>query len=208
MYIPDHFKPINHEHVFSLIDQNPFATLIAETPDGPFISHLPLITSPSNKEAPKLVGHMSRSNLQWKFLLDNSRAVAIFHGPHAYITPKWYAEYDVPTWNYAVVHIHGRVRLLEEARHLISILKKMSDRFETGKDAWSFGIPSDLSQEGRLSAAIVGFEMDIERIEAKFKLGQNRSISDQKRVHDELLKRGDENSMQVGKWMEQLGLPD
>lgn len=208
MYLPDQFKPQNREHALQLIDQNPFATLIAETSNGPFISHLPLITVPSNEEALKLVGHMSRSNLQWKFLMDHPSAVAIFHGPNAYVTPKWYAEYDVPTWNYAVVHVRGQVRLVEDDAGLISILKNLSDRFESGSDAWSFGIPSDLRQLGQLSSAIVGFEMDMERIEAKFKLGQNRSIFDQKRVHDELLKRGDENSVRVGKWMEKLGLPD
>ena len=112
MYIPKHFKKKDPEVAYELIRREPFATLLVQNQEGVLGSHLPLLLDLAGNE-PKLVGHMSRSNPQWKLLEQGKEVLIVFHGPHAYISPKWYEENDVPTWNYAVVHVHGRVKAYE-----------------------------------------------------------------------------------------------
>jgi transcriptional regulator len=101
MYLPPKFKNENQTEIIEIIEKYPLATIISP---GPFISHLPLVIDPSSRDM-ILLGHLARANPHWKVLKD-SQVTAVFHGPNTYITPKWYVVNNVPTWNYAVVHIH------------------------------------------------------------------------------------------------------
>jgi transcriptional regulator len=191
------FKHENQAEIFEIIGKYPLATVISSTQKGPFISHLPLVMDPHEKGV-SLVGHLARANPHWK-LLNGSEVTVIFHGPSAYITPKWYVENDVPTWNYAVVHVKGRVELIEEKEGIIDCLKKLTAHAETSsKDPWEFWIPEDLSN---LSQMIVGFRIVIDKMNAKFKLSQNRSDEDRKGAIAGLEKRGDEVSREVSRLM-------
>ena len=110
-------------------------------------------------------------------------SIAIFHGPHAYVSPSWYAEpaAAVPTWNYAVVHAHGRIELAQRPAETQAILDLMIHRFESARPApWQLGLDRDRLQA--MVSAIVGFRLKVRRIDAKFKLSQNRSRDDQSRV--------------------------
>lgn len=189
LYIPSYFRAGNWREV---VQRFPLATLIV----GESVSHLPLLLEERNGE-PFLLGHLARANPQSK-LLDGADCTAIFHGPQAYISPLWYEECDVPTWNYVVVHMRGRVRAMPE-ESTVEALRRLSDHME-GRDGWEFRIPEDLTHS--LHRAILGFEIQVKEIEGKGKLSQNRSEADRKGVREGLRKRGDARSQELADWME------
>jgi transcriptional regulator len=175
MYIPPAFKIENPELISEFIRQNSFATVITQQGDSPFATHLPLLFDAASS---RLVGHMARANPQWQHFSDGREVLTIFHGPHAYVSPKWYqTALAVPTWNYAVVHVYGKPHLVEDECRLSDIVKR-TVRFYEGNDpdAWHGQLPAEF--EDKLMKAIVGFEIAITRIEAKCKLGQNRQKND------------------------------
>lgn len=196
MYRPS-YTEADGDKALDLMHAEPFATVITQDGSGaPCVSHLPLIVEPG--QPPRLLGHMARRNPQWEHMRDTGKALAIFHGPHTYITPRWYSKHNVPTWNYAVVHVEGPVRLLETPKELARLLTLATARFEgTGPDAWRYSLPDDLKGEGVLTGAIIGFEITVERLDAKFKLSQNRNEIDRHAVIAGLEARGDEQSMGV-----------
>jgi transcriptional regulator len=109
MYVPEHFRETDTDKLFDLIEAFGFATLVSSAPEGPFVSHVPLLLDRRRGERGTLVGHVARANPHWRYLEANLGTVAIFTGPHCYVSPSWYAPRpaNVPTWNYAVVHARG-----------------------------------------------------------------------------------------------------
>ncbi len=202
MYVPPAFRVEDQDRAHALIDEFPFATLIAVEDGRPSVNHLPLLLQRDPAGNPRLLGHMAKRNPQWRLFESGAKAFAVFHGPHAYVTPTWYEEHDVPTWNYAVAHVEGTVRLVRDFKGLTRILGKLSGRFESKEKApWRFYLPDDLNDEAKLTEAIVGFEIEDLRIEAKFKLNQNRSEADQAGVRAGLGQRTDEQSLKVREMM-------
>jgi transcriptional regulator len=200
MYLPPKFKFENQAEILEIIGKYPLATVISNAEEGPFVSHLPLVMD-HYAGGVSLLGHLARANPHWK-LLNGSEVTAIFHGPNAYITPKWYAENDVPTWNYAVVHIKGRVELIDEKEGIIDCLKKLTAHAEAGSKApWEFWIPEE---RANLSQMIVGFRIVVDEMNAKFKMSQNRSDEDRKGAIEGLKDRGDETSREVARLMSKL----
>jgi len=201
MYTPKAFQVEDADRVHRVIDEFPFAMVIA----GSTVSHLPLYREPG-ADGLKIVGHLARANPQCADLLDGAAATAVFQGPHTYITPTWYVKGDVPTWNYVAVHVKGTVRRIEEPERLIEILKNISEASEKKYGSnWRFAIPKDLQPLERLGRAIMGFEIEATEVEAKFKLNQNRSRADQDAVIAGLRsQRRDENSLAVARLMEEL----
>lgn len=189
LYNPSHFRA---ESWREIAQQFPLATLIT----GDTISHLPLLLEERGGES-FFIGHLARANPQSK-ILDGADCTLIFHGPNAYISPLWYQECDVPTWNYVVVHARGKARALPEEA-TVEALRRLSDHME-GKNGWEFHIPEDLTDS--LHQAILGFEIQVQQVEAKCKLSQNRSEADRKGVIEGLKKRGDARSQEVAAWME------
>src|SRR5262249_54980216 len=121
MYLPKHFVP-KEDAALDLMDEYPFATVISCANDAPTISHLPLLLDRSRN---RLVGHMARANGHWRVIQEKPQTTVLFHGPHTYITPTWYMSgRDVPTWNYAVVHVVGRAKLIEDFDGLMTLLQK------------------------------------------------------------------------------------
>lgn len=201
IYNPDRFSVKDLDSSFELMNQHPFATVISVSSHGPVVSHLPL-TPKRDGDNILLVGHLARANPHAKVLMEASRdseakVTAIFHGPHAYITPKWYVENDVPTWNYAVVHAVGRVEVIEDAEGILSCLRELATHSETlWPSGWKFFVPEDL-QEPTLTRSIIGFKIRVEKLEHKNKMGQNRSPDDLVGVVNGLALRGDDNSLGV-----------
>ncbi|MGE0528623.1 MAG: FMN-binding negative transcriptional regulator [Bdellovibrionales bacterium] len=184
MYSPEPFVAKTSD-ALDLIHEFPFATCISITDAGaPFVSHIPLIMETSQDGSQSLIGHMSRRNPQWTHFERRPSALAIFHGPQAYVSPRWYVSgRDVPTWNYAVVHVSGRVRLIVDFDGLTEVLKKLTARFENKRpDPWEFELPDDLKAPEALTRSIVGFEIRMEKVTGKFKVSQNRSLDDQEGV--------------------------
>ena len=203
VYLPRSFENTDLARSVALMRAHPLATVISvDSVDGdgtPFVSHLPLIVE---REGDGLVciGHLARANPHWK-LLGGRRATAIFHGPNAYITPSWYAQNAVPTWNYAVVHARGVVTLIEDRAGIVRCLEALTATVEQGPGAWQFWIPENLRDT--LESAIVGFRLTVDSLQSKFKLSQNRSAADRDAVLRGLAGRTDAASHAVRALMEQ-----
>jgi transcriptional regulator len=177
MYTPESFRELDRSIAFDLIDSFGFATLISGSAGEPVVSHIPLILDQSNPDGPRLLGHVARANQHWKHFDGTASALAIFHGPHAYVSPSWYANHpSVPTWNYAVVHVHG-VPSVVSSEETWAILQRLIEKYETRRSApWKADLPGEFVEE--LLRAIVGFQMPVGRLDAKFKLSQNKDDAD------------------------------
>ncbi|MCA8990352.1 MAG: FMN-binding negative transcriptional regulator [Planctomycetaceae bacterium] len=183
MYIPPAFKEDDPQRIVEFLRQHPFATLISTNGAAPIASHVPLLHIPGTGDKPsKLMGHVARANPQWQQFESGTSVLAIFHGPHAYISPNWYeAEVAVPTWNYAAVHVYGTPALMTSQEDLWNQLQTMVETFEANHpQPWQLQLPGDVQE--KLLDMIVGFEIEITHIEAQFKLGQNRSQADRLRM--------------------------
>jgi transcriptional regulator len=206
MYLPTTFSESRPELVQKLMRENSFATVVSMVDGAPFASHVPvLVESPPGDGALKIRGHLARANPQWRHLANGEQVLAIFHGPHGYVSPAWYADpQSVPTWNYAAVHAYGRAALLDTAG-LRTLLKALVDVHEGAfARPWRFeSLPADFV-EGLL-AAIVGFEISVDSVEAKLKLSQNRPPEDQRQVRDQLAASADPVARDVAAWMDLLG---
>lgn len=182
LYTPAHFAATDRAAVARLVHDHPFATLITPGTPEPSITHLPLLLIAGCEPHGTLIGHFARANLHWQHAA-GVESIAVFHGPHAYVSPSWYVEpaKAVPTWNYATVHAHGTLEIVKDAAETRAIVNTLVQRFESGRVApWSFAMPEP--QRDALVGAIVGFRLRIKRIEAKFKLSQNRPREDRARV--------------------------
>lgn len=195
MYNPQRFKTENVSDAFDLMDRNPFATVISFCENKPFISHLPLTPNRQGDQL-QLIGHLAKANLHWK-MLSAAPTTVIFHGPQTYITPQWYKENDVPTWNYSTVHATGPVTLIEDYEGIVDCLKTLTAHVERHwPSGWDFYIPDDLAGEV-LGKSIVGFKMNVDAINFKKKLSQNRSPADRSGILQGLEGRSDDASHQV-----------
>jgi transcriptional regulator len=202
VYIPRSFALRDPAQVARLIDEHPFATLVTPVAPDPQVTHLPLQFAPGEGPHGTLLGHMARANPHWQYF-GSEASLAIFHGPHAYVSPSWYAEpaTAVPTWNYAVLHLQGRAELMDDERDKRALLDEMVRRYEGRRPQ-----PWRLQLEGKpleaLLGAIVGFRIRVERIDAKFKLSQNRSPEDRERVIAALRAEGYADAAATADWME------
>jgi transcriptional regulator len=177
MYVPSSFAESDPDTLFGFIEEHGFATLISGSAAGPTVSHVPLLLDRLPGGDARLLGHVARANRHWELFDGAAAALAIFHGPHAYVSPAWYTSVaSVPTWNYAVVHAHGRPRLLDADAAGV-VLARLIEKYEGHRsERWIPQLPADYA--AAQMRAIVAFEIPIERLEAKFKLGQNRPAAD------------------------------
>lgn len=202
MYNPQRFKSADPNEAFELMNQNPFATVITVIDGKPFVTHLPITPKKIDNKI-ELIGHLARANPHWKSF-QNSNVTVIFQGPHTYITPKWYGEDDVPTWNYSTVHVTGKVELIEGSDGIVDCLKELTAHVERiWPSGWEFFIPDDLRGDS-LSKNIVGFRINVDEINYKKKLSQNRSPADRAGVLKGLEGRVDENSRMMLSEMRKL----
>lgn len=178
MYVPAPFNVSDKKTLERFIDRYDFATMITASSGRIFASHIPLMFHRSEDKS-VLLGHVARANDHWKLFDGTTESLAIFHGPHAYVSPTWYTTSpSVPTWNYAAVHVYGKPRAIEDHAFTTATLSSLVSRYEsTRAKPWTMdSLESGLY--GRLAKAIVAFEMPVNTIEGKFKLGQNRSRED------------------------------
>jgi transcriptional regulator len=201
MYIPASFRESESEVLRSFVSRHSFATLISQHDGEPFASHLPLLLDDSPSPHGTLLGHMARANPQWK-TANGQQVLAIFHGPHAYVSPSWYREQNVvPTWNYAVVHAYGRLSLIDDRERLHDVIRRTVHVYESPRPApWSAGSPEP-DFTNRLLDSIVGFEIAIDRIEGKWKLSQNHSLERQERVVEGLRESGGPDELEIAALM-------
>lgn len=208
MYVPDAFNVDSRETLHAFMRQYSFATLVTGG-DKPFATHLPLLLDPTRGPHGILVGHFARPNPHWQMDHERCGSVAIFHGPHAYVSPSWYRSGSpaVPTWNYAAIHATGRLKVIEDAAEVSAVLNRTVQTYESGRVVpWTNALSEDMNT--KLVAAVVAFEIPIEHLEGKFKLGQNRKREDQIGAIEGLEAAGDEESVTLARFARKhLGLP-
>lgn len=201
MYIPQAFNPKDPAALDRLAAYNAFGTLVSQLGGTPFASHLPVLYRRAGEQV-TLTGHWARANPQWQEI-EGQRVLFILHGPHAYISPRWYVEPEknVPTWNYAVAHVYGRLRVIQEVDELERIVTALAEQYEAGtQEPWRF---EDTGSAGRTRLkAIVGFELTADQVEVKFKLGQNHVEGNVRGAVAGLRGVGSAESREVADWME------
>lgn len=196
MYIPAAFAETDLTTLHDFIEQNSFGLFVSQVEGRPFASHLPFLLERETGAQGTLIGHMARANEQWKEA-SGQNALAIFSGPHAHISPIWYDEKEVvPTWNYVAVHVYGRVQVIDDPDRTRKIVEAMVEVYEqTMPQPWSFD-PSDRFA-ARMLAQIVGFRIEIDAIEGKWKLNQNQPVERRRKVVRALQARGGENALKI-----------
>ncbi|EIM02821.1 FMN-binding negative transcriptional regulator [Rhodanobacter denitrificans] len=201
MYTPKHFVESRVEGLHGLIRAYPFATLVTRAADGLTANHLPF-----ERVGEVLHGHVARGNELAR--LDGAEVLLVFQGPDGYISPNWYPSKhetgrEVPTWNYAVVHVHGRLRVIDDAAWLRRLLETLTDHHEAGQpQPWKITDAPDDHIEKSLRA-IVGLEVVVERIEGKFKLSQNHPARNRAGVIAGLRERSGGGDAELAAWMTQ-----
>lgn len=200
IHIPEHFAEHDLVRLHSLVRAHNFATLVSAHQGDIQVSHLPFLL---NAEGKMLRAHMARANPQWRTFSPEREVLVIFHGPHHYVSPAWYASHpSVPTWNYAVVHAQGRPTLIEDRGRLAALLRELVTRHEAASpEPWKMDLPPDY--QDRMLSAIVGFEIAITRLEGKFKLSQNRPGGDRPLVIEALERLGGDEALGVAALMRQ-----
>jgi transcriptional regulator len=201
MYIPAPFREDRLDVLHRVIRDNSFATLVSMGKDGLIATHIPILLDANRGSHGTLVGHVARENPHWRAFAEDQDTLAIFQGPHAYISPSWYTtSYAVPTWNYVAVHAYGRSRLVEDPEPLYQIVAETVSTFEKQFDyAWDLEARREYAE--KLLKNIVGFEIEITRLEGKRKLSQNRSAADQERVVAGLSEQGEPLGLAVAEIM-------
>ncbi|KFN48994.1 FMN-binding negative transcriptional regulator [Arenimonas composti] len=201
MYTPRHFAETDLAGLDALAAHDPFVTLVTVADGVPAVSHLPVLYA-RDGERIVLRGHWSRANPQWRH--GDGPALAIVHGPHAYVSPGWYPDKEaaarVPTWNYAVAHLHGALRVHDDAAATAAVVAALSARHESalGSD-WRFE-PENPAHTGLLRG-IVAFTLEVERFELKFKLNQNHPAANVTAAADVLAASGREADRQIAALM-------
>jgi transcriptional regulator len=194
MYIPNHFRETDRNALAELIDANSFGTLITLAEGRPFATHVPFLYDGA---ANVLHAHVARANPQWQHLGATREVLAIFQGPHGYISPTWYSEPGVPTWNYAAVHVYGTAVTLDDAAATARHVEALAARFEQSNPK-----PWTPSYDPKRLAGIVGLEIRITEIQGKLKLSQNRSAADRAGVIAHLTASGTDNDVALARLME------
>jgi transcriptional regulator len=204
MYLPSYFRENRVPVLHGLIRERPLATLVTSGPDGMTANHIPMMIVAEPLPFGTLVGHVARGNSLWRAA--GTSALAVFTGPEHYISPSWYPAKQehgrvVPTWNYAAVHAYGTLEIHEDAEWLRALVTKLTETYEAPfEQPWKVAdAPADYI-DGLLKA-IVGIEIKIDRLEGKWKMGQNRSDADREGAAEGLREMKTPSAAALGEMM-------
>ena len=198
MYIPKLYREEDRAEILEFLRQNEFATLVTYDGEKPVAGHL-LMEVVEEGEKLFINGHMSRANPLWKTFEKNPEVLVIFQGPHTYISPTWYNHVNVPTWNYQSVHIYGSPRIVTDHEETYELLARLIVRNEENPTYRMETLPQDFVVKEM--KGIVAFQVEVTRIEANYKLSQNRDDESYWNVVSHLEGRQDEMSHEVAKAM-------
>jgi len=205
MYIPKHFEG-SEAHGREIMQAHSWALLsTADDTGAPLCTHLVLQWEDDGSPHGSLIGHMARANDHWKLFARGTPSLALFWGPHAYVSPTWYTPGPkVPTWNYVTVHAYGRPEVVTATPAVLMVLTKLAAQYEgSGADAWGLGRLPPGNAAGQ-TQNIVAFRMKLDRIETKLKLSQNRELEDRHRVIAKLEASDSQDSQATAKWMKRV----
>lgn len=192
MYIPKYYREEDRQKIFAFLKQNNFAALVTFDGEKPIATHMPVEVVESEKGW-TIYGHLSRANAQKK-TFGEQEALLIFQGAHTYISARWYTKVDVPTWDYMIVHVYGKVREIQGAE-LYSVLSRLVQDHELNTSYRLENLPQDMVQKE--IKGIFGFAVDVTHIDAGYKLSQGKTEEERNHIVSELEKRRDENSTVV-----------
>ena len=199
MYIPEIYKNENQEEIREFIQANSFGILINQANGKLCATHIPLELETNEVGKDILCGHISKENPQWNGFIDNDQVLAVFSGPHSYISSSWYDHENVPTWNYIAVHVYGKIKIIE-GDAVIESLKKLVDKYEQNSEN-PIRI-EDLSAKTMMQTrGIVAFEIEITQIQATKKMSQNRDQKNYENIISELEKTNTNQSIAIANEM-------
>ena len=197
MHIPKLYREEDRELIVEFLKQNNFPALVTFDGEKPIATHLPVEITQTETGGLTIYSHMSKANPQWKSF-GGQEVLLIFQGAHTYISPRWYNHVNVPTWNYMMVHVYGKVRMVE-GDELYSLLGRLVRQHEADSNYRLESLPQDFVKKEMNGT--VGFAVDVTRMDAGYKLSQNRNDEDHANIIRELEGRGDVNSMEVAEEM-------
>lgn len=202
MYIPKYYRVQDLDEVKALLSAFPFGTLVAFDGHRPIATHMPFEWAAVGEQL-TLIGHVARGNPIWRTAPEMEEALAIFQGPHTYISSSWYEEQNVPTWNYEAIHLSGKVTVMAD-EEFQDAMKKLLNRYETGRvngRTWESLDADFISQQMR---GIVGLKMSVKRIEAARKMSQNRQDRDFQHIVERLRTSHEAQDQAVSQVMSQI----
>lgn len=206
MYIPEHFRESDSDTLQSLIQQRSFGTLITVDDDGPIANHMPFVIDRTRGELGVLQCHVARRNPVWQAMAKDPRALVIFQGPDAYISPNWYPSKQetgkaVPTWNYIAVHARGQAQIMADPDWLLHHLNHLTDHHEQSQPApWHVAdAPDDYIE--KMMSAIVGIEIPLATLIGKWKTSQNQPDNNRQGVVQGLHDLQETNATEMAGWV-------
>jgi transcriptional regulator len=202
-YVPQHFNMRSIKQKHNFIDKYNFGQLIVASVEGLYITHLPFHLNRTLSTSGSLLCHVAKANPIWKNI-NKAKIAAVFTGPHAYISPRWYSsENQVPTWNYSAVYIEGHAKILD-SKDLTTLLYQLTEKEETLVPNPVKWVPTEVKHDKyiSMSKAIVGIEIEIINITGKLKMSQNRLPKDRQGAIAGLLKTEFPSSLEVASMIE------
>jgi transcriptional regulator len=200
MYIPKYYREEDSQKILAFLKQNNFATLVTFDGEKPIATHIP-VEVVETENGWTIYGHLSRANPQKK-TFDGHEALLIFQGAHTYISARWYEEVDVPTWDYMMVHVYGKVREIQGGE-LYSVLSRLVQHQESNTSYRLEGLSQDMVQKE--IKGVFGFAMGVTHIDGGYKLSQGKTEKERRTIVSELEKRGDEDSKEIAKAISKHG---
>jgi transcriptional regulator len=196
MYPNKLYHETDINEMYNFIEKNGFGILVNASSEFPMATHIPVQLKKKDNKNFALIGHLSKVNLQWKLFEKYSKVLVIFHGAHSYISSSWYKDPNVPTWNYKAVHVYGKIKIVDEDE-LYKSLSELVKHYETNVEnpISVETLPQDMIKKEM--KGIVGFEIEIEKIEGVTKLSQNRNSEDYAKIIEKLEKTEDPNSISI-----------
>ena len=197
MYIPAQYREEDHQKIIAFLKKNNFPAIVSFDGEKSVATHSPVEVAEGENGKLTIYGHFSRANPQWK-TFGKQEILLIFQGAHTYISPRWYNHVNVPTWNYMMVHVYGTVRMLQ-GEELLALLTRLVHNHEVNTSYSLESLPQDFVQKEM--KGVVGFAIDVTRIDAGYKLSQNRNDEDHENIVRNLIQRGDVESADVARAM-------
>ncbi|MCQ3936508.1 MAG: FMN-binding negative transcriptional regulator [Chloroflexi bacterium] len=197
MYLPKRYREEDHARIVAFLKANSFPALVSHDGEKLVATHLPVEVVENADGSLTILGHMSRANPQWK-TFGEQEVLLIFQGAHTYISPRWYNHVNVPTWNYMNVHVYGVPRMVE-GEELYDLLSRLVKKHEVNTGYSMEGLPADFVEKE--IKGVAGFVLDVTRLDAGYKLSQNRDDESYANIIRELEKRGGDASLEIAKEM-------
>jgi len=208
MYVPKHFEETSVEVLHELIRAHPLGALVTSSSNGLNANHIPFIVHPEPEPYGTLRGHIARANPLWRDFSLGVESLVIFQGPEAFISPSWYRTKTetgkvVPTWNYAVVHAHGALRIVDDRAWLSGLVEQLTNRNEAERpNPWKV-TDAPAAFIAQMLGAIIGLEIPIARLAGKWKVSQNRPARDREGVVEGLMQEDRDSALAMAKLVQQ-----